>query len=414
MVISMSCPTAIEEPAMPSIALPVELTKSFWDKKKGALDGAGLDDTLKALQKKHDAVDWPKLADGWSKAAGKDAAKLKALHEALDKLYRTKASPLKLEATALASAADKAAKAKDADKPRKDACTLIAKEALAYAKAVGAGLDALELELGAALKALPKESESDEGEGEDGEPANALLDPDRLLKQLKLCKADPARQVFFAYLDNNKDDPYLAVHHKTNGRSMTAKISKDVGIKTGAYGLLSLDGMQLKLVVEKKYGGLVKRIRIPIRKCGFKIGKVMLVSETGETLDQDDEDTAAVPETAGTSGKPAPTPVPGTIKPGALPFLQQWAKVRGDAVTTLKGVAKEIADLKDPESAKAVIEISAVVKNLTVEPTSPQQIAELVRYIDKDDVVLDVSEFASDIRTPLLKVLAQLHKAVQA
>jgi Mg/Co/Ni transporter MgtE len=77
-------------------------------------------------------------------------------------------------------------------------------------------------------------------------------------------------------------------------------------------------------------------------------------------------------------------------------------------------VAKEIAELKDPESAKAVIEISAVVKNLTVEPTTPQQIAELVRYLDKDDVVLDVSEFASDIRTPLLKVLAQLHKAVSA
>lgn len=395
---------------MPIIDLPAELTKSFWDKKKGALDGAGLDDTLKALQKKHEAVDWPKLAEGWTKAAGKDPAKLKALHEALDKLYRAKASPLKLEATALASAADKAAKAKDAAKPRKDACTLIAKEALAYAKAVGAGLDALEQELVTALKALPKESESDEEEGED-EPANALLDPNRLLKQLKLCKADPARQVFFAYLDNNKDDPHLAVHPRTNGRSMTAKLSKEVGIKTGAFGLLSLDGVLLKLVVEKKYGGLVKRIRIPIRKCGFKIGKVLLVDEAGQTLDQDDEDSATTPDAAPTSARTASAP---GIKPNALPFLQLWAKVRGDAVTTLKGVAKDIADLKDPESAKAVIEISAVVKNLTVEPTTAQQVTELIRYIDKDDVVLDVSEFASDIRTPLLKVLAQLHKAVSA
>ncbi len=397
---------------MPTFDLPAELTKGFWDKKKGALDGTGLDDTLKALQKKHEAVDWPKLAEGWTKAAGKDAAKLKALYEALDKLYRVKASPLKLEATALAAAADKAAKAKDAAKPRKDACALIAKEAQAYAKAIGRGLEALEKEFNIALKALPDEEESGEGEGEDDEPANALLDSGRLLKQLKQCKADPERQVHFAYLDNNKEDPYLAVHPRMNGRAMTAKLVKDIGIKTGAFGMLSIDGLQLKLVVEKKYGGLVKRIRIPIKKCGFKIGKVMLVSETGETLDQDDEDSAAVPETAGTPGKPAPTP--GTIKPSALPFLQQWAKVRGDAVTTLKGVAKEIADLKDPESAKAVIEISAVVKNLTVEPTTPQQIAELVRYIDKDDVVLDVSEFASDIRTPLLKVLAQLHKAVSA
>lgn len=388
---------------MPIIDLPAELTKSFWDKKKGALDGAGLDDTLKALQKKHEAVDWPKLAEGWSKAAGKDPAKLKALHEALDKLYRAKASPLKLEATALASAADKAAKAKDAAKPRRDACTLIAKEALAYAKAVGAGLDALEQELVTALKALPKESESDEDEGED-EPANALLDPDRLLKQLKLCKADPARQVFFAYLDNNKDDPHLAVHPRTNGRSMTAKLVKDVGIKTGAFGLLSLDGMLLKLVVEKKYGGLVKRIRIPIRKCGFKIGKVLLVDEAGQTLDQDDEDSATTPEAAPTAA----------TKPAAGDLLQLWAKVRNDAVGILKGVAKDIAELKDPESAKAVMEISAVVKNLTAEPRTSQQVAELVRYLDKDDVVLDVSEFASDIRTPLLKVLAQLHKALPA
>lgn len=396
---------------MPNIALPAELTKSFWDKKKGALDGAGLDDTLKALQKKHEAVDWPKLADNWSKAAGKDPVKLKALYELLDKLYRAKASPLKLEATALATAADKAAKAKDAAKPRKDACTLIAKEALAYAKAVGAGLDDLEREYDTALKAMPKEEEGDEGEGED-EPGSALLDPGRLLKQLKLCKADPSRQVFFAYLDNAKDDPYLALHPKTNGRMMMAKLAKEVGIKTGSYGLLSLEGLQLKLVVEKKYGGLVKRIRIPIRKCGFKIGKVLLVDEAGQTLDQDDEDTSDAPNAAPTGAQGnAPT---GTIKPGALPLLQLWAKVRGDAVATLKGAAKEIAELKDPESAKAVIEISAVVKNLTVEPTTPQQVAELVRYIDKDDVVLDVSEFASDIRTPLLKVLAQLHKAVSA
>lgn len=392
---------------MPSIALPVELTKSFWDKKKGALDGAGLDDTLKALQKKHEAMDWPKVAEGWPKAAGKDAAKLKALHEALDKLYRAKASPLKLEATALAAAADKAAKAKDAPKPRKDACALIVKEATAYAKAVAAGLEALEREFALALKAMPQEEEADEGEGED-EPANALLAPDRLLKQLKLCKADPARQVFFAYLDDGKSDPHLAVHPRTNGRMMMAKLAKDLGIKTGSFGLLSLDGMLLKLIVEKKYGGLVKRIRIPIKKCGFKIGKVLLVDEKGQTLDQDDEDTADAPNAAPTGAQA------GTIKPSALPFLQQWAKVRGEAVTTLKGVAKDIAELKDPESAKAVMEISAVVKNLTAEPTTPQQIAELVRYIDQDDVVLDVSEFASDIRTPLLKVLAQLHKAVSA
>lgn len=395
---------------MPTVALPAELTKGFWDKKKGALDGAGLDDTLKALQslqKKHEAVDWAKLAEGWPKAAGKDAGKLKALHEALDKLYRAKALPLKAEAAALAVAAEKAAKAKDAAKPRKDACTLIAKEAQAYAKAVAAGLDALEREAAAALKALPQEDEAGEDEGE--EPANALLDPVRLLKQLRLCKADPARQVFFAYLDNNKQDPLLAVHHRINGRALMARLVKDTGIKTGAFGALSIDGTLLKLVVEKRHSGLVKRIRIPIRACGFKLGKVLLVDEAGQTLDQDDEQDQDEGQQAAARAMPPPG-----LKPSALPLLQLWAKVRGEAVDTLKGVAREIAELKDPESAKAVIEISAVVKNLTVEPHTPQQIAELVHYIHQDDVVQDVSEFASDIRTPLLKVLNQLHKAVSA
>ena len=391
---------------MPTIAYPDELKKSFWDKKKGALDGAAaLETQLKDLQKKHEAVDWPKLADGWAKAVAKDAAKLKATYEVLDKLYRTRVAPLKLEAGTLATTADKAGKAKDAAKPLKDAATLIAKEALLYAKAVGAGLDALEAEFNAALKLAAASQESESDEGEDEEPSNALIDPGRLLKQLKLCRDDPARQVSFAFLDDNKSDPYLGVHPRMAGRAIMAKLVKDIGIKTGAYGLLSLDGMQLKLVVEKKYGGLVKRIRIPIKKCGFKIGKVMLVDEKGLTLDQDEEEVED-------GGKPE-APAAGTgAKAGAAELLQLWAKVRNDAVTTLKDVAKEIAALKDPDSAKAVMEISAVVKNLTAEPRTPQQVAELVRYIDKDDVVLDVSEFAADIRTPLLKVLAQLHKSL--
>jgi hypothetical protein len=392
---------------MPNIAYPDELKKSHWDKKKGALEGAtALEVALKELQKQHEAFDWGKVAAGWAKGMG-DAAKLQALHEALDKLYRTKASPLKLLAGGVETAADKAAKAKDAAKPLKEACAAITKAALVYGKAIAKGLDELEAEMALALKAVkPKEDEGAEG---DAEEDSALVDPKRLLKQLQQCKADPARVVNFAYLDDGKQDPVLVVSPRLSGRTMMVKLVKDIGIKTGSFGLLSLDETLLKLVVEKKYSGLVKRIRIPIRGCGFKLGKVLLVDEKGATLDEDHEDSdqASTPGTEKSgSGSTAGAPL--------ADALQLWSEARAKAIASLKGVAKEIADLKDPDSAKAVVEISAVLKNLTAEPRTAQQVAELVRYIDQDDVVLDVSEFASDIRTPLLKALAQLQRTVSA
>lgn len=391
---------------MPIIAYPDELKKAFWDKKKGALDGAAdLQELLKALQKKHEAVDWPKLAAGWAKGVA-DPDRLQALFDALDKLYRTKAAPLKLEATALGSAADKAAKAKDATKPLKDATALISRAAATYAKAIAAGLDELEAEFTQARKAVP----SDQGAEED-EPSSALIDPKRLLKQLQLCKADPKRQVHFAMLDDGKQPPVLVLHQRLSGRTLLAKLIKELSIKTGAFGLVSLDGTDLKLVVEKKVSGLVKRIRIPIRACGFKLGKVALLDDKGNSLDEDiegdeaesEEVPAAPPSTSSTS-----------TAPGAAEALKGWSQAREAAIASLKAVAGEIAALKDPESAKGVIEISAVVKNLTAEPRTPAQIGELVRYINEDDVVLDVCEYASDIRTPLLKALAQLHRAVSA
>lgn len=398
---------------MPDIAYPQELKKTFWDKKKGALDGAAdLEAALKTLEKKHDAVTWAAFANGWPKAAAGDAAKLKALYEGLDKLYRTKAAPMKLEAQAVVTAAEKAAKAKDAAKPLKDACTLIVKHAQAYAKAVAGGLDNLEAEFTQAAKSLPVSKGKEDGDGDEDEASSALVDPKRLLKQLQLCKADPKRVVNFAMLDDGKQDPQLVLHPRLAGRAMLAKLVKDLGIKTGAFGQISLNGMVLQLVVEKKVSGLTKRIRIPIRKCGFKIGKVVQLDEKGQSLEEDLDDEN---ESVESQGQEAPTaPPPSGAPVGANAALQGWSKAREAAIVVLKDAAKDIAALKDPESAKAVMEISAVVKNLTAEPRTAAQVAELIRYIDKDDVVLDVSDFVADVRTPLLKALAQLHRAVSA
>lgn len=393
---------------MPDIAYPQELKKAFWDKKKGALDGAAdLEGLLKTLEKKHDAVSWSALAAGWPKTAGTDAGKLKALYEGLDKIYRTKALPLRLEANAVATAAEKSAKARDAGKPLKDAAAAIVKAATTYAKAIADGLLALEKEHEQAARALPAPKGQDEGD--DDEPTNALADPKRLLKQLQLCKADPARRLNFAMVDDGSQAPVLVVHPRQTGRSMLARLIKDIGIKTGAFGELSLDGSDLLLVVEKKVAGLGKRIRIPIRACGFKLGKVRQLDPKGVALDEDlDED--ATPQEAQASTSPAPASTDADT--GLEALLRTWTTERESAISVLKASARQIAALKDPESAKAILELNAVIKNLTAEPRTPAQVTELIRYLDKDEVVLDVSDFAADIRTPLLKALAQLHRAV--
>ena len=77
-------------------------------------------------------------------------------------------------------------------------------------------------------------------------------------------------------------------------------------------------------------------------------------------------------------------------------------------------MAKTVAAARHPESAKALVQLNAVIKNLTAEPATPQQVAELERYVDTDDVVLDVSDLAADIRTPLLAALADLKSQLSA
>jgi hypothetical protein len=98
--------------------------------------------------------------------------------------------------------------------------------------------------------------------------------------------------------------------------------------------------------------------------------------------------------------------------PGAA--MTNWKKQREAAVGSLRETATKIAAAKHPSSAKAIIEIQAVIKNLTGEPSSLQQVKELQRYIDSDQVVYDVSELAENIRTPLLDALSLLSKELAA
>jgi hypothetical protein len=98
----------------------------------------------------------------------------------------------------------------------------------------------------------------------------------------------------------------------------------------------------------------------------------------------------------------------------AAQAMDEWKARRAAAVNSLKSVATKVANAKHASSAKAIIELQAVIKNLTAEPSTLQQVNELQRWLADDDVVADVCELAEDIRTPLLGALSQLRTAIAA
>jgi hypothetical protein len=99
---------------------------------------------------------------------------------------------------------------------------------------------------------------------------------------------------------------------------------------------------------------------------------------------------------------------------GAAEALAEWKARRSAAVTSLKAVATQVANAKHASSAKAIVELQAVIKNLTEAPSTAQQVKELERWLKDDDVVTDVCELAEDIRTPLLGALGKLRDALAA
>lgn len=312
---------------MPIITYPQELSKAYWDKKKGALPaGSALENQLKALQKKHDAVDWDAFEPGWE-AKAKSASELDEALSQLDKLYRSKVFPLKLEAGGAQDEAQKLAKDKSAGKPTQDAIRAIVDAVKAYSKAVESGQDQLSVahaKASAALKKTSSSSSSDDGADEDG---SALLDPKRLLTQLQQCKRDPERRAHFAFLSDGKTEPVLCLSPRTTGKMLFAKLQAETGIKTGAFGLTWVDGTTMYLRMDKPMGGLVKRIRAPLKAVGFKVAKVILAGEDGSVIEEDAEDDQAIEQetedtTAPTTSSTNTSTAPAANKQAAIDRLR--------------------------------------------------------------------------------------------
>jgi hypothetical protein len=86
-----------------------------------------------------------------------------------------------------------------------------------------------------------------------------------------------------------------------SARSLFAKMQDAAGVKTGAYGSAWVDGMCLMLQLDKPLSGLVKKVRLPVKACGFRITKAVLCGADGTVFEQDE-----LPDDAeGQAGQPA-------------------------------------------------------------------------------------------------------------
>jgi hypothetical protein len=106
--------------------------------------------------------------------------------------------------------------------------------------------------------------------------------------------------------------------------------------------------------------------------------------------------------------------------PEANGALKGWQTARAQAINDLRKVATAIARTRDPEAAKMVMFLEAVVKNLPLNPSGPQAFAELARYIETDDVIPAAEQAPPHyggplkIRQPLLDAVRQLQQGASA
>ena len=340
----------------PQLVYPNELKASTWekDKKSGFAAGSDVADKLKALQKKHDAINWKTFDPGWA-SEPKTAADLQEAFASRDRLYRSSVFALKREALGVASAAK--AEEKKAAKPWLDTLKAIGKSATGYADEVDNGVDALKAAFDKASDGLPDDEEDEES------APKALVDPKILAKQLKLCKNDPDRVMKFAFIDAKGEQPAIfAMHPRTSAKKMFSALQAATGVKTGAFGTawVQVDGefrgTCLMLQLDKPLSGLVKKVRAPVKAAGFKIAKAVLWNADGSVFEQEDEtDDVKAEGAAGSAGTAVPTPPQGgpakPTAPGAKAIAPEMEAMMKRAAALATQVAAA-GDVLDPTKAK--------------------------------------------------------------
>ncbi len=111
----------------------------------------------------------------------------------------------------------------------------------------------------------------------------------------------------------------------------------------------------------------------------------------------------------------APATAPPHPSPSRQSGLAGWQSARATALTTLRALEAAIRRMDVPERDGAVILLRAIQANLTEAPTTRQQVAELQRYIETDDIVAEAEDpngfgIKVELRRPLLAALAGLRE----
>jgi alkylhydroperoxidase family enzyme len=113
-----------------------------------------------------------------------------------------------------------------------------------------------------------------------------------------------------------------------------------------------------------------------------------------------------------TQSRPGPSAAP-SGRASEPAGLAAWGQARAAAIASLNALADAVTTLDIPEARAATILLRAVRANLTEAPTTPQQVAELRRYLQTDDVIEEAEHpngfgITVALRVPLLAALDAL------
>lgn len=101
------------------------------------------------------------------------------------------------------------------------------------------------------------------------------------------------------------------------------------------------------------------------------------------------------------------------LRPPVGDGMAEWKRVRAQAVADLHAVASAAGKLDFPDAPEAVILLRSIAANLTEEPGTARQRAELRNYLTNDDLIDEAEEpngfgIAITLRKPLLAALNRL------
>jgi hypothetical protein len=92
----------------------------------------------------------------------------------------------------------------------------------------------------------------------------------------------------------------------------------------------------------------------------------------------------------------------------------RWEAARDKVLSKLLAEIKMVVATKHAKAGEAELELKAVLRQLKGEMRSKKQAVEMERYLKDDDVVADVCKLAFDMKTPLLKVVAEIKDQLAA